>query len=87
MIYQIIIQESVQKELKQLPQVDFKKIKKVILSLAINPFPKGCLKLEGIKEKLYRVGKGNYRIIYSVSHKIVTITILKIAHRKDVYKP
>jgi mRNA interferase RelE/StbE len=86
MIYQIIIQDSVEKELKQLPQNEFKKIQKTILSLATNPYPRGSLKLEGSKEKLYRVRKGDYRIIYSVNHNIVTITILKIAHRKDVYK-
>ena len=86
MIYQIIIQDSVQKELKQLPQAELKKIQKTILSLAENPFPNGCLKLEGTKEKLYRIRKGDYRIIYSVNHNIVTITILKIAHRRDVYK-
>ena len=86
MIYQVIIQDSVQKELKQLPQVELRKIQKTILSLAQNPFPNGCIKLEGTKEKLYRIRKGDYRIIYTVNHNIVTITILKIAHRRDVYK-
>lgn len=86
MIYQIIIQDSVQKELKQLPAIEFKKIQKVIRSLATNPYPRGSLKLEGTQEKLYRVRKGDYRIIYTVDHNIVTITILKIAHRRDVYK-
>lgn len=86
MIYQVIIQDSVQKELKQIPRVELKKIQKTILSLATNPFPNGCLKLEGSKEKLYCIRKGNYRIIYTVDHDIVTITILKIAHHGDVYK-
>ena len=57
MIYQVIIQDSVQKELKQLPQVELKKIQKTILSLAQNPFPNGFIKLEGTKEKLYRIKK------------------------------
>ncbi len=86
MIYQIIILDSAQKELNQLHPVDLKKIKKAIFSLANDPFPHGSLKLEATKEKLYRVRKGDYRIIYSVNHNIVTITILKITHRRDVYK-
>jgi mRNA interferase RelE/StbE len=86
MIYQIIIQDSAQKELRQLPKNEFKKVEKVILSLAANPFPNGCLKLEGVKQKLYRIRKGDYRIIYSVSHQIITVTILKVANRKDAYK-
>ena len=52
MIYQIIIQDSVQKELKQLPPVEFKKIQKTILSLAVNPYPHGSLKLEGTKKNI-----------------------------------
>ncbi|MBS1512507.1 MAG: type II toxin-antitoxin system RelE/ParE family toxin [Bacteroidetes bacterium] len=86
MNYTIIIQQSAQKELKKLPYTELKKIQKLILSLAKNPFPKGSLKLEGTNEKLYRVRKGDYRIIYTVDHHIVTITILKIAHRRDVYR-
>jgi mRNA interferase RelE/StbE len=86
MIYQIIIQDSAQKELRLLPKAEFKKIEKAILSLASNPFPAGSLKLEGVKEKLYRIRKGDYRIIYSVSHQIITVTILKVANRKDAYR-
>ena len=86
MTYTIVIRETVTKELRQIPSVDYKKIKIIILSLAKNPFPHGCLKLEGLESKLYRIRKGDYRIIYSVEHQIVTVTILKIAHRKDVYR-
>lgn len=85
MIYQIIIQYSAQKELRLLPKSEFKKVEKAILSLASNPFPNGCLKLQNTNQKLYSIRKGNYRIIYSVDHNIITITILKIADRKEAY--
>ena len=78
-MYTIIYQESAEKELNQLSLADYKKVRRLIDSLAENPFPHGCLKLEGFDSKLYR-------IIYSVEHQIVTVTILKIAHRKDVYR-
>jgi mRNA interferase RelE/StbE len=86
MVYQIEYAASARKELEQLDYTVFKKVKKAIDSLAINPFPHGSLKLEVTKEKLYRIRKGDYRIIYSVNHNIITITILKIAHRSDAYK-
>ncbi len=86
MLYQIEYTASARKELEQLDYSVFKKVKKAIDSLIENPFPHGSIKLEGTKEKFYRIRKGDYRIIYTVNHNIVTITILKIAHRRDVYK-
>ena len=86
MKYQILYTNSALKELSRLPEPDFKKIKIAVESLSKNPFPPGSLKLEGTKEKLYRIRKGNYRVIYTVQNHLITITILKIAHRKDVYR-
>jgi len=86
MNYEIVYTASALKELTDLPAADIKKIKLAIESLSKNPFPPGCLKLEGTKEKLYRIRKGNYRVIYFVQNATIIITILKIAHRKDAYK-
>ena len=85
-MYTIIYQASAEKELGQLSLTEYKKVRKAIDLLAENPFPHGYLKLEGFDSKLYRIRKGDYRIIYSVEHQIVTVTILKIAHRKKVYR-
>ena len=87
MTYVIIYVSTAEKELSKLPENEFIKIQNAINSLSENPFPPGHIKLEGAKEKLYRIRKGNYRIIYSVQKNIITITILKIGHRKDVYRP
>ncbi len=87
MSYKIIYATTAEKELNKLPANDFIKVKRAINSLSDDPFPSGHIKLEGTKEKLYRIRKGNYRIIYSVQKNIITITILKIGHRKDVYRP
>ncbi|NOT91115.1 type II toxin-antitoxin system RelE family toxin [Ferruginibacter sp.] len=86
MPYQIVYTTSANKELSEIPVADYKKVIAAVNSLADNPFPHGALKLEGVKGKLYRIRKGNYRIIYSVEHSVITVTILKIAHRKDVYR-
>ena len=86
MTYKIIYVSTAEKELSKLPESDFIKVQSAINSLSENPFPPGHLKLEGTKVKLYRIRKGNYRVIYSVQRNIITITILKVGHRKDVYK-
>ena len=86
MNYKIVYASTAEKELNKLPESDFKKVKRAINSLSENPFPPGHMQLEGTKEKLYRIRKGNYRVIYSVQRNIITITILKIGHRKDVYR-
>ena len=86
MPYKIVYTASANKGLSEIPFAEYKKVIAAVNLLAENPFPHGSLKLEGIKGKLYRIRKGNYRIIYAVEHSVITVTILKIAHRKDVYR-
>jgi mRNA interferase RelE/StbE len=56
-----------------------------IETLAVNPRPAGC-KLLYTEEKLYRVRSGNYRVIYQIQDKKLLIVVVKIAHRKDIYR-
>jgi len=50
-----------------------------------DPRPRQAKKLSGLDE-LYRIRVGNYRIVYTIRNKILIILVLRIAHRKDVYK-
>ncbi len=86
MTYKIVYVSTAEKELNKLTENDYIKLQKAINSLSENPFPPGHIKLAGTKEKLYRIRKGNYRVIYSVQKNIITITVLKVGHRKDVYR-
>lgn len=83
--YKIEISSTAEKTLKKIPKADLKKIVEAIQILGINPFPEGCRKLSG-EEGTYRVRQGNYRIIYEVERKKLIILVLKVGHRKDVYK-
>ncbi|GAI91672.1 unnamed protein product, partial [marine sediment metagenome] len=56
-----------------------------ISSLAENPYPEGYKKLKG-SENDYRIRIGNYRIVYSIYNEILTIEVIKISHRKDIYR-
>lgn len=83
--YKIEISTSAEKSLNKIPKKDLIKIIETIQILAISPFPEGCRKLKG-EEAIYRVRKGNYRIIYQVENEKLIILVLKVGHRKDIYK-
>lgn len=81
--YKIEIKKSAYKELKSIPKKDIIRILSKIESLADNPRPKDCAKLSTLER--YRIRQGNYRILYSIENEILTIYVVKIGHRKDVY--
>ena len=83
--FEIRWKTSAKKELKTLTQPTILKILKVIESLAENPYPHGTKKLQGT-EHTYRLRIGDYRIIYSVESSILLIEVIRIGHRKEVYK-
>ncbi len=82
--YKIFIKRSAGKELKKIQDQDQERIVKRIQSLADNPRPDGVKKLSG--EEKYRVRQGDYRILYKIEEEIITVTIVRIANRKDVYR-
>jgi mRNA interferase RelE/StbE len=83
--YKIEISSLVIKTFKKIPKKDLIKIIESIEILAINPFPEGHRKLAGEMDT-YRVRQGNYRIIYEVVEKKLVILVLKVGHRKDIYR-
>jgi mRNA interferase RelE/StbE len=83
--YRIEISSTAEKALKKIPKKDLIKIVESIQILAINPFPEGCRKLTG-EEGTYRIRQGNFRIIYEVEGKKLKVLVLKIGHRKDIYR-
>ena len=84
-IYSILWKESAQKELKRINRPDIPLIIAAVERLSQNPFPVKSKKIIGAKY-LYRIRIKSYRVIYSVYNDILTIEILKVGHRKDIYK-
>lgn len=82
--YHIVISKSAQKKLNKLPNQIAEPLIKTIQSLADNPRPNGFKKLKG--RDAFRVRKGTHRIIYEIHDNILTVTVIGIGHRKDVYK-
>jgi len=71
--------------LKKLPKEEARRIISKIEALTKNPYPHSSKKLGG-KYELWRLRAGNYRIVYRPDEESKEILIVKIAHRKDVYK-
>ena len=82
--YNILFRRSVTKDLVRIPKKDLKRIINIIKSLSDNPRPPGYEKLSG--QERYRIRKGNYRIVYSIRDKDLTVWIVKVSHRRDVYR-
>jgi mRNA interferase RelE/StbE len=83
--YKIVFLPVARKELISLPHEVQKRIDKKIIALADEPRPHDVKTLHG-KIKLYRVRVGDYRIVYNVDEKIITVIIIRVRHRKDVYR-
>ena len=82
--YSIQLKDSVRKDLDSIPGNDLRRIIERIGGLAENPLPVGCEKLSG--QERYRIRQGNYRIIYSIHDTELTVWVVKVGHRREVYR-
>ena len=82
--YNIEISKTAFKALSKLPNKIAEKIEIALLKLEENSRPSGSKQLSGFKD-LYRLRIGDYRAIYSIEEEIVTIIILDVGHRKEIY--
>ena len=82
--YSVFFRKSVERDLARIPKRDVVRIMERILALAEDPRPRGCEKLSA--QERYRVRQGRYRIIYSIQDEELTVWVVKVGHRKDVYR-
>ena len=84
-LYKVEIIRKVRK--KDLPSISLKDVRLIIeriQKLANDPYPLDAVRLKGRDE--WRIRQGDYRILYIVEEKIVTVFVVKIGHRREVYK-
>jgi mRNA interferase RelE/StbE len=82
--YSVGIKRSAAKELESLPDKIRRRIADRIQALGTEPRPPGCEKLTG--EELYRIRQGDYRVVYSVTDAELTVLVIRVRHRRDVYR-
>lgn len=82
--YRVVITRSAAKELEEVPRKDREKIVSKIQALGSEPRPVGSEKLAG--DEKYRVRHGNYRVLYQIDDGAVVVTVVRVAHRREVYR-
>ena len=82
--YDVVLRKSVLKDLDSIPKRDVKRIMSSIGSLAKHPRPSQAKKLSG--QDRYRIRRGVYRIIYSIEDERLIVCVVKVGHRREVYR-
>jgi mRNA interferase RelE/StbE len=83
--YSVFLAPAAERQLKKLPPQIKTQIILVLKALATDPRPSGAKKLKG-SEDVWRVRKGSYRILYEINDRKLTVLVLRIDHRKQVYR-
>ena len=82
--YSVFFRKSVREDIEAIPKRDRKRILARIAALSTEPRPYGCEKLSD--QERYRIRQGRYRIVYSIQDDELTVWVIKVGHRKDVYR-
>ena len=77
--------KSAAKQFKVLPLQDQQQLKPKIDALATEPLPVGAVRLSS-EENIYRIRVGNYRIIYAIEDNQLLVLVVKVSHRREVYR-
>lgn len=83
--YDIVLKRSAVKDIRRIPSSILHSIQERIAALATDPFPQNAEPIEGYPD-YYRIRIGHYRVIYDVTVTVRIITIVRVGHRKDVYR-
>jgi len=83
-MYRLLLKPSAGKDLDRLQGKTWQRVRDALLALRSKPRPAGCTKLVG--DAGWRIRIGDYRAIYDIDDAARTVTILRVKHRKDVYR-
>jgi mRNA interferase RelE/StbE len=83
--YTVQLAPAAQRQLQSLPKQFQRQITSRLLRLETAPRPDGVKKLEGEKD-LYRLRIGDYRIIYAIRDRELIVLVVKVGHRREIYR-
>jgi mRNA interferase RelE/StbE len=83
--YSVEFRPAVLKSMKRLPKRDLRRIKRKVDDLAENLPDPATTKMKG-NNTFHRIRVGDYRIVYEIHEARLIILVVKVGHRKDVYK-
>lgn len=82
--YKLVFKASVRKDFRKIPKTDAQRIMMRIHALMDNPRPPQAEMLTG--DDKYRIRQGNYRILYRIEDEQLVVCVVKVGHRRDVYR-
>ena len=82
--YKLVFKRSVSKDFRPIPRKDAARLLRRIDALREEPRPVGCEKLSGLER--YRIRQGRYRVVYEITDECLIVTMVKVAHRRHVYR-
>ena len=82
--YSVFFVPVAEKQIEQLQKRDRQRVVAAIRALADDPRPRGCEKLSTLEK--YRIRVGDYRVVYTIDDRIVRVVVVKVGHRRDVYR-
>ena len=82
--YSLVVKKSAERELRAIPKADLRRITERLRGLRTNPRPPGCEKLSGHDQ--FRIRQGDYRVVYAIDDDARVVTLVKVGHRRDVYR-
>lgn len=84
--YKVEIKNSAQKEIRKLPNKELRsRVIGIIEGLYTNPIPEDAKKIKG-SNNIYRIRQGVYRVVYQLYKDKLIVVVIRVRHRKDVYK-
>jgi mRNA interferase RelE/StbE len=83
--YEVYLKPWADRQLRRLPEDVQRRLVGEIALLALDPRPARAVKLKGA-ENLWRIRLGTYRIVYEIQDRVLVVLVLRVAHRKDVYR-
>jgi len=86
-VYRVELTKSAKKEFDHLPKQIQRKVVEALTFLTTNPFSE-LLQIKKLKgsESLYRIRLGDYRLVYEIRKNILLVIVIKIGHRKEIYR-
>lgn len=85
-MYEMVVAPHAVRDLKRLPSDVLRRVDRAILELRSDPRMRGSKHLRDYKHADYRIRVGDYRILFDIDDARRVIVILRVGHRKDIYR-
>jgi len=84
-VYEVYIERAAERDLRRLARDDVRRVIAHVKALAEDPRPSGSRKISGSKND-WRIRVGNYRILYEFDRRAKLVRVMRVAHRREVYR-